>query len=154
MSTDTPPTAPKLALVVTAEPVTFPSEGTACLVPMPTPSLTPSARKPAEENGEAMSDYSQHAWRDRAACRDYHDPRDFFDMSAHPVQILETLRIVCDSCPVLRSCRTYVDEQEGTSGENLCHGFWAGETVKERILRRSRERRRARRRQRQLEKAS
>lgn len=134
----------------------FPSAVIVPLVRTQPPSLSPpvgkkerarsgALRTPDLRKGGAVSGYQNTEWRKAAACAEYRDPGDFYDMSPSPRRILVTLQIVCGSCPVFRSCRDYVDEMEGTSGVNLCHGFWAGETAKERVDRRAHQRRRERR---------
>ena len=74
-------------------------------------------------------------WTKRAACRN-EDPERFYDLSGNFEQIVRGLRNLCSGCPVLDDCRNYIDWLEDGLPQGLCHGFWAGETVKERIRRR------------------
>lgn len=76
-------------------------------------------------------------WQTRARCIEYYEPRHYFDMSGRGwLLTLEALQMVCETCPVQRECRAYIDEIEGNGGIGLCYGFWAGELPKQRIARR------------------
>jgi hypothetical protein len=57
-------------------------------------------------------------------------------MSGDPQGIKSRLQYLCSGCKVFDDCREYVDELEYLQPLRLCHGFWAGETVKERVARR------------------
>jgi hypothetical protein len=78
-------------------------------------------------------------WFRRAKCRDYPFPHKFFDMSEDYSADRAELQALCDACPVIANCRAYVDWIEKSKPKAQCHGFWAGETVKERLARRFRE---------------
>jgi hypothetical protein len=82
-------------------------------------------------------------WYDRARCRFFGNPALFHDMSLEgdPAGALAELRALCRSCPVRRECRDFVDDMEFGQTDSKCHGFWAGETVKERLARRRKKRR-------------
>jgi WhiB family transcriptional regulator, redox-sensing transcriptional regulator len=74
-------------------------------------------------------------WTRRAACRG-EDPDIFFNLSGNFELVVRRLRKLCYGCPVLDDCRAYIDWVEDDLPQTLCHGFWAGETVKERVRRR------------------
>lgn len=77
-------------------------------------------------------------WKRRAACRRYPHPEHFFDMSADPAGIEIVLNSLCtEHCPVLRECRDFIDREESAQPKTRHHGYWAGETVKQRQARRS-----------------
>jgi hypothetical protein len=85
------------------------------------------------------------SWYDRAKCRFFRNPALFHDMSLEgdPVGALAELQAVCRDCPVRRACRDFVDDMELGNTDAKCHGFWAGETVKDRLARRLRKKLRA-----------
>ena len=83
-------------------------------------------------------------WRHRAACRAELD----FDRVFYPAgkskgytpENTRTARLWCAQCPVIEECRADVDELEHGQPLGECHGVWAGEDPKERIVRRRRAR--------------
>lgn len=70
-------------------------------------------------------------WRDLAACNG-EDPEMFFR-----VYLERKALEICASCPVTRQCRNFADRIEYGVPDQYIHGVWAGETVKQRIARRS-----------------
>jgi hypothetical protein len=78
----------------------------------------------------------ERSWMRRSECvRRGINPDDFYKLS-DPNKRAE-YRAMCEGCPVLAACREYVDQIEHGLDQRRIHGFWAGETAKERYRRRN-----------------
>jgi hypothetical protein len=64
---------------------------------------------------------SPMAWARTAACHDRLELPWTEDGDWSLRVEVRRMRVVCASCPVLRACATYAEE------EGICGGFWAGE---------------------------
>lgn len=77
-----------------------------------------------------MTEVLPQPWRDKAACRDYPNPEDWFPTKGVAPIAYARLRPVCASCTVQPECEAFILECEATGSFRV--GFWAGYTPKER----------------------